>query len=190
MTLFDRLFGSFQNAAEIYRDGEVVSELQHALQAADFAAADGADDDLVLAALLHDVGRFAAPAPHAQIGRRPPGHEILGAELVARHLSPRITWCIRHHVTAKRYLAATQRSYAANLSPASRRDLITQGGPLNEEEVHEFAAEAWALDAIQLRRWCDMAKILGRPTRGLDFWESELCRIFSVEPAQAPSLNW
>lgn len=188
MVLFDHLFASLQNAADIYRDGEAVSELQHALQAADFAAADGADDDLVLAALLHDAGRFAAPPSRIQIGRHPPGHEILGAELVEGYLSPRITWCIRHHVTAKRYLAATQRSYAANLSSASRRDLVTQGGPLSEEEIHEFAAEAWALDAIHLRRWCDMAKIPERPTRGLDYWESELARIFSAEPAQAPSL--
>ena len=190
MTLFERLFAAFQDAAEIYRDGEAVSELQHALQTADFAAANGADDDLVLAALLHDVGRFAAPPWRVQVGRRPPGHEILGADLVERYVPARVTWCIRHHVTAKRYLAATQRSYPANLSPASRRDLIVQGGPLTPEELSEFSAEAWALDAINLRRWCDMAKIPGRPTRGLDYWETELSRIFTAEPAEAPGVAW
>ena len=39
--------------------GEAVSELEHALQCAELAEAAGADQELVLAALLHDVGRYA-----------------------------------------------------------------------------------------------------------------------------------
>ena len=38
--------------------GERVSELAHALQCAELAAAAGADPHLTLACLLHDVGRF------------------------------------------------------------------------------------------------------------------------------------
>ena len=38
--------------------GEAVSQLQHSLQAAQFAVDAHADDDTVLGALLHDIGRL------------------------------------------------------------------------------------------------------------------------------------
>ena len=41
--------------------GEGVTMLEHALQAAALAVAERADDSLVVAALLHDVGHFLQP---------------------------------------------------------------------------------------------------------------------------------
>jgi 2-amino-1-hydroxyethylphosphonate dioxygenase (glycine-forming) len=38
--------------------GEAVSQLQHSLQAAQYAVDAQADDDTVLGALLHDIGRL------------------------------------------------------------------------------------------------------------------------------------
>ena len=38
--------------------GEAISQLEHCLQAADQAKRAGSDDDLVIAALLHDIGHF------------------------------------------------------------------------------------------------------------------------------------
>ena len=40
--------------------GEPVTQLEHALQCAALAEAEGADDELVTAALLHDLGHLLA----------------------------------------------------------------------------------------------------------------------------------
>ena len=40
--------------------GEGVTELQHALQAAYLAELDDAPDNLIVAAVLHDIGHFVA----------------------------------------------------------------------------------------------------------------------------------
>ena len=47
--------------------GESVSMTEHALQAAYFAASEGAAGSLIIAALLHDVGHLVEPVP-AHIG--------------------------------------------------------------------------------------------------------------------------
>ena len=47
--------------------GYHVSRLDHSLQAATRALKDGADDELVVAALIHDVGDDLAPYNHSEI---------------------------------------------------------------------------------------------------------------------------
>ena len=51
--------------------GENVSQLQHSLQAATLAQKAGADDEIVLGALLHDVGRFIPAAEKMESVLRP-----------------------------------------------------------------------------------------------------------------------
>ena len=59
----DRLLDAMAGSAARSYGAERVSELAHALQCAELAQRAGADDELILACLLHDVGRFAAWAP-------------------------------------------------------------------------------------------------------------------------------
>lgn len=59
-------------------DGGDISELDHALQVASRAQRAGADDEIVLAALLHDIGKVFGDAGHAEIS----------AEVLAPHLRP------------------------------------------------------------------------------------------------------
>jgi hypothetical protein len=80
MSMADRLVEALGRAStRVYEAGaEPVSQLEHALQCADLAEAAGADEDLVLACLLHDAGRFAAdPALIADKSR--PGTTAAGA---------------------------------------------------------------------------------------------------------------
>ena len=65
---------------------ERVSELAHALRCAELAQFAGADPELTLASLLHDVGRFAVDqflvfdrVGGARAGAR--GHQEVGADL-------------------------------------------------------------------------------------------------------------
>ncbi len=144
--------------------GEPVDQRTHALQAAALAQAEGAGDDLVLAALLHDVGR--APA----VFERYPGvgHDVAGENFCREILGDRIAWLVGSHAEAKRYLVATDPAYADLLSPASIRSLEVQGGPMSPEEITEFEAHPWAQDAVRLRRWDDGAKDPAAPGADLD----------------------
>ena len=60
-SMAETLLESMARSAARRYGGEAVSELEHALQCAELAEAAGADQELVLAALLHDVGRYAVP---------------------------------------------------------------------------------------------------------------------------------
>jgi aryl-alcohol dehydrogenase-like predicted oxidoreductase/predicted HD phosphohydrolase len=133
---------------------EPVDQLTHALQTAAHALAAGADDELVLAAALHDIGK-AAPVQEEHPGLP---HELAGAAFARQRLTERIAWLIEQHVPAKRYLVATDPAYRAQLSPASQITLARQGGPMTGEESTRFGQHLWAADAVRLRRWDDQAK--------------------------------
>jgi predicted HD phosphohydrolase len=138
--------------------GEAVDQRTHALQTGWLAAQAGADDELVLAATLHDVGR-AEPVRAAFPGLP---HEESGAAFARARLGERVgarvAAVIALHVPAKRYLVATDPAYNALLSPASVESLRRQGGPMDAREVAEFDALPWASDALAVRRWDDAAK--------------------------------
>lgn len=117
--------------------GEAVSQAQHSLQAATLARNAGADDETVLGALLHDVGRFIPAAEKMNsmiaadgtyIGKA--SHEILG-ERYLRHLgfSEKICQVVGAHVMAKRYLCAAEQGYWENLSRSSKQTLEFQVSP-------------------------------------------------------------
>jgi gamma-butyrobetaine dioxygenase len=59
MTMIDRLLAAMTGSAARRYGVEPVTELEHALQCAELASVAGADEELVLACLLHDVGRYA-----------------------------------------------------------------------------------------------------------------------------------
>ena len=179
----DRLLKAMAHSAARRYGTERVSELQHALQCAELAEAGGADEQLTLACLLHDVGRFAVD--QAQIADRVGaargrgrGHHEVGAELIAPYVPERVAWLVRMHADAKRYLCTTEPGYYATLSPASQHTLTLQGGPMTSGEVARHAAHPWLADALRLRRWDDQAKVVGQLTRPLEAWEPLLRRYF------------
>ena len=135
--------------------GEVVDELSHALQTAYLACESGADDELVLASALHDVGRLPSIARRT----RTTLHEYVGGAFVAEAVSQRAGRIVAAHVRAKRYLVATEPGYRAKLSLGSARTLLAQGGPLDAAGIAAFERMPWAQDAVTIRRWDDAAKL-------------------------------
>jgi gamma-butyrobetaine dioxygenase len=146
------------------RYDEAVSEEAHARQCAALAVAAGADDELVAAALLHDIGHLLdSPGDRgAGLPASPDTvefhHGARGAALLRWRLRGRVAWLVEHHVIAKRYLCAVEPAYAARLSRASRRSLAAQGGPLPVAACRGLEAHPWFADAVRLRRWDDLAK--------------------------------
>lgn len=171
-----------RSAARLY-GGEAVSELEHALQCADLAHAARADEELQLACLLHDVGRYAVDPSLISDTQEPTragplarGHHEVGADLIAPWVPARVAWCVRMHTDAKRYLCATEPAYYDRLSAASRATLRLQGGVMTPDAVARLSGHPWLHDALALRRWDDEAKVPGKTTRPLDAWAPLLRR--------------
>jgi gamma-butyrobetaine dioxygenase len=144
------------------RYDEEVSQLDHALQCAALADDAGASDELVAAALLHDVGHLLVLAAGEGFREQADDHhEATGAAWLTPLFPPGVTGPVGAHVRAKRYLAATEPAYLAELSPASTRSLTVQGGPLTPAEADAFVANPIAADALALRRWDDLGKVDG-----------------------------
>ena len=148
--------------------GEPVTQFEHALQTAQLAELSGADDELVTAALLHDLGHLLN-----EQGESPslPGIDDLHQYFVLPFLrgvfGERVLQAIQRHVDAKRYLCATRPEYWASLSDDSKRSLELQGGIFSGDEAQVFIAQPHAQDAVQLRLWDDLAKDAGRSTPSL-----------------------
>ena len=140
--------------------GEGVSQIEHALQCAYEAKAAGAQESLIAAALLHDIGHLIELEKDDEFGVH--RHNRSGAAYLARHFGPEVTEPVRLHVAAKRYLCSVEGEYFGCLSPASVHSLEKQGGPMSEDEVAAFRAQPGWEEAVALRRWDDMGKVVGR----------------------------
>ena len=146
------------------RYDEEITQLDHALQSAALAAHEGATDELVVAALLHDVGHLrelqAGGVADGQV-EVDLGHEARGARYLAGLFPPAVTGPIALHVAAKRYRCAVDPAYEAALSAGSTRSLARQGGPMAPDEVARFEAHPAHADAVRLRGWDDGGKVEG-----------------------------
>jgi len=158
----DAVAACFAQAGGHLYVGEAVTQREHALQCASLAEQAGAPQALVVAALLHDVGHLLHGMPDSLADDGIDGlHEEIGQRWLSRFFGPEVTEPVRLHVDAKRYLCATDPEYLRALSPASRRSLELQGGPLRGEELSDFTDRPFALEAVRLRRWDDRAKTPG-----------------------------
>lgn len=158
---------------------EDLSQLDHALQTAALAAAEGADDELVVAALLHDVGHLLELESRSGRGELPSedlAHESVGARYLAGVFGPGVTGPVALHVRAKRYRCAVDPGYLAGLSAGSRRSLALQGGPADAAEVAAFESNPGSGDAVRLRSWDDAGKVDGLAVPGLEQYRELLER--------------
>src|SRR5436853_7804346 len=107
-SMTDRLIDAMTKTAARQYGRERVSELAHALQCAELAEGAGADEELILACLLHDVGRYAVAqeeisdtleATSPRSGKTL-GHHEAGADLIAGHVPERVVFLVRAHADA------------------------------------------------------------------------------------------
>ncbi|GHO41952.1 HD domain-containing protein [Ktedonospora formicarum] len=173
----------FQNADQAWAaleeqqgmsDGEVIDLWQHQLQTAEQLRRQGAEDDLIVAGLLHDLGDGrVAESDHAS----------WAAQLVRPLFGERIAWVIGAHADAKRYLCTTDQEYWSTLSPVSQQTMIRQGGLMNQEEVAAFAANPWAEDALLLRKCDDAGKNPEYEVTNIEFFRATLQRVAALRLA-------
>lgn len=131
-----------------------IDRLQHVLQTATRAERDGADEDWVVAALLHDLGDVLAPFSHGEYA----------AEILRPFLRADVCWVVRHHPTF-------QRHYFANL-PAAERNARDQ---FRGHEHYQLAVDF-------CQNWDQCSFDPEYDTLPLAHFESLLRRVFSREP--------
>ncbi len=157
----DEIMQLFAQYGDSDYDGEPVTQTSHMMQCAMLAMQANADQELVLGAFLHDIGHLLGHRKQAEEmgGLGAINHEGIGAQYLKKHhFGDRICAVVEGHVAAKRYLVATDKSYAAKLSPASRETLRWQGGAMNEEEAKAFQQHPYFTEIIQVRLWDEGAK--------------------------------
>jgi 2-aminoethylphosphonate-pyruvate transaminase len=155
----DRILNLFTARGDSMYGGELVTQSQHALQAAHLAASHGADSELITAALLHDVGHLITSLPEdCEDDGVDDQHEVIAAKWLSGLFGKRVTEPIRLHVPAKRYRCTIDPEYLDSLSFASKQSLKLQGGLMSPSELKEFEALPFCQDALRLRNWDDQAK--------------------------------
>ncbi len=162
-----RQFESVEEVVELYtRWGndnydEDITQLSHAVQCASLAQASGASDELVVAALLHDIGHLIdldTSGTHEGSLDTDLKHEAIGAQALAKLFSAAVTAPVALHVEAKRWRCAADPAYRDALSPASAASLLLQGCPMNLDERSRFEMHPQFSAATQLRSWDDTGK--------------------------------
>ena len=142
-------------------DGEPVTQTSHMVQCAMLAMKNNADTELILGAFLHDIGHLLGHQQRSEAmgGFGAVNHEGIGAQyLKEKGFSDRVCAMVDGHVAAKRYLVATDESYAAKLSPASQETLRWQGGAMSKDEAEAFSKHPYFKEIIQVRLWDEGAK--------------------------------
>jgi phosphonate degradation associated HDIG domain protein len=153
-------------------EGEGVSQLEHALQSAQRAEEAGASQELVCAALLHDIGHLLNDRGETPTLRGIDDlHQYAALPFLRPCFPESVLGPIRLHVDAKRYLCATRPGYHDQLSDDSKRSLELQRGVFAPAEAERFIRQPHAADAVKVRLWDDAAKISGATTPGLAHFE-------------------
>ncbi len=91
MRMYEELLQLLLDLEGVQQDSRYHPEgcaLFHSLQVFDAACAETDDGELIMAALLHDVGKAVDSATHAE----------LGAELIEGLVPERVAWLVRHHL--------------------------------------------------------------------------------------------
>ena len=91
----DRILEALLNLGDSM-DGYQVSRLEHSLQSATRAERDGADEEMIVATLLHDIGDSLAPFNHSQ----------LVASVLRPYVSEKVYWIMLYHGLFQEYYYA------------------------------------------------------------------------------------
>ena len=134
--------------------GYRVDRLEHSLQSATRAYRDDADEEMVVAALLHDIGDLLSPHNHSE----------LAAAVLRPYVSERTYWIVREHGLFQSYY------YAHHFGD----DRNARDRYINHE---------WYQDAVDFcERWDQSSFDPEYESLPLEFFEPMVRRIFAREP--------
>jgi len=139
--------------------GYRVTRLEHSLQTATRAEADGADEEMIAGALIHDLGDGLAPENHSNYA----------AEIIRPYVRAEVTWVVEHHGVFQKLYYARYFGEDPELRAAYR-----------DHPYYESCVRF-------CERWDQAAFDPDYPTRSLEHFEPLVRRIFS-RPAFDPAI--
>lgn len=83
----DRVLDELRRQGDASIEGYKITRLEHGLQSASRAEADGVDIDWIVGALLHDIGDGLAPQ----------NHDRFSAEVIRPFVRWEVAWTVEHH---------------------------------------------------------------------------------------------
>ena len=166
--------------------GEAVTLAEHMLQGATIAERNGDPEEVIAAALLHDIGHIVSHScAFSMSDTQDRFHEEAGARLLEPFFPEVVVDCCRFHVAAKRYLCATEPGYFGTLSEASVHSLKLQGGPMSVEEAAEFETQPHFREIVAVRFLDDAGKRPGMATPGFAHFVPMLWRMVDARSGDA-----
>jgi len=134
--------------------GYKIDRLDHSLQSATRAEDDGADIEMIVAALIHDLGDDLAPMNHSQ----------MAAAIIRPYVRAEVTWIIEHHGIFQMYY------YGDAMG-------------VNKDERERYRGHKW-FDSCEkfCGAWDQRAFDPDYPTKPLSHFEPMLREIFSRPP--------
>ena len=149
----ESVLGMLRSLADI-TDGFAVDQITHSLQTATLAERAGADDEMVVASLCHDVGKAVSV----------PNHPRIAAEILRPYVSDDVHWMIQVHQDFQ------GRHYYAHLG----------ADPNARDQYRDHAA--YALAERFADEWDQMSFDPDYDTLPLEHFEPLVRRVFAVPP--------
>ncbi|MCK5920748.1 MAG: HD domain-containing protein, partial [Methylococcales bacterium] len=135
-------------------------------------------EEVIVAALLHDVGHFVSEfGTFTMNDTQDRYHEEAGAQALLPFFPSLVVDCVRYHVLAKRYLCATRPEYFERLSEASVHSLKLQGGPMTLDEVAVFEESDNLREIIKVRYFDDEGKQASMKTEPFSYYMPMVQRV-------------
>lgn len=131
--------------------GYRVTRLEHSLQTATRAEADGADEEMIVGALVHDLGDGLAPENHSRYA----------AEIIRPYVRAEVTWVVEHHGLFQKFYYA----HFLGEDPAAR-------AAYRDHPCYESCV-------VFCERWDQAAFDPDYPTQSLEHFEPLVRRIFT-----------
>ena len=131
--------------------GYQITRLEHSLQTATRATNDKESDEMVVGALLHDIGDSLSPY----------NHEEFAAAIIKPFVSEKVTWIVGHHGIFQKYY------YAHHL-----------GGNRNERD--EYKSHPWYEETVKFcERWDQTSFDPDFKSLPIDYFEPLIKKIFT-----------
>ena len=180
----DNIFKYYEEYGNKNYIGEPVSQIEHMIQAAMLAEEDKKSNEIILAALFHDIGHLIEFDEENNIERMDDlgvkNHEKVGADFLRKLNVPSpIPELVEGHVLAKRYLTYKYPDYHDKLSDASKGTLIYQGGPMTKNEAEEFEKDNLFDIYLKMRDYDDKAKLTDIKIKPLTYYKIMFINLMS-----------
>ena len=172
MKEIEKLFNLYKKFGNYDYIGEKISQVEHMIQSAMLAELDNQSKEVVLSCFLHDIGHLIGLEKKLKSDNYGIiNHEYIGSkyleEIGFRYPIPEL---VTNHVSAKRYLTYKYPEYYDKLSEASKKTLITQGGPMDKNEAIKFENDPLFKTSLKMREYDEGAKIENMEIKDLEYY--------------------